>query len=168
MNSCKYQRERETFSITINERAENVFPLACPYEELKWIDGWSYHLIRSESGRNENNCVFSETMSAPHVMGEAFSGPTVWYTTRYDPEDYIIHFLLVRDSSLTKFEISMSDAGGGSTRVHWDMTITAIRPEANTAFDGGMGERMKLMMAFLGETLKHYCETGTMMVVKGN
>jgi hypothetical protein len=30
-----------------------------------------------------------------------------------------------------------------------------------------MGGRMKLMMAFLSETLKHYCETGTMLVVEG-
>ncbi len=159
-----FNRKHESFSISINSHVDTIFPLACPVEELKWINEWDYGMIYSDSGKNENNCIFTENMSARHIMGTERSEPTYWITTRYDPENHILHFLLVRSSTVTKLEIIMKAINPKETEVTWDMTITAITEEANAVFDETLKDRMKVMMAFLGHSLKHYCETGTILV----
>ena len=160
VKSDNLYRERETHSLRINAPRDRVFPLACPVEELKWIDGWAYEMIYSESGRNEEDCIFVEEMSAGHIMGPERTGRTFWVTTLYDPPGGIINFLLVRDTTLTRFEILMRDADRNATEVQWRMTITALSEEAHGSFDEGLKDRMRSMMVFLGESLKHYCETG--------
>ncbi len=167
MEHRNFPREHQVFSITIDAPVEEIYPLGCPVEELKWLDGWSYTMIYSDSGRNENNCIFSETMSAPVVMGNGKPGTTYWVTTLYDPVRYAKHWLLVRDSTVTKTEVTMKPLGSRRTEVTWDMTITATREEAAASFDKGMKDRMTMMMAYIGKSLKHYCETGTKLVFKG-
>ena len=166
MKYNSFKREHESFSISIDAPVEKIFPLACPVEELKWIDGWAYTLIYSDSGKNENNCIFTETMSAQHVMGTENPEPTCWITTLYDPANHIIHFILVRTSTVTKLEVAMRTVNPRVTEVAWDMTITAINAGADSILGETTKDRMKLMMAFLGHSLKHYCETGTMLILK--
>jgi hypothetical protein len=166
MEKNNFKREHESFSILINAPIETVFPLGCPVEELKWIDGWTYTMIYSDSGKNENNCIFTETMSAPFIMGTEKSEPTFWITTLYDSENYTKHWLLVRSTTVTKQENTMKALGPRLTEVTWEMTITAIKEEANAGFDAMMKERMKLTMIFLAQSLKHYCETGTKLIFK--
>lgn len=164
MKQNNFSREHESFTISINAPAEKIFPLACPVEELKWINGWAYSLVYSNSGKNENNCIFTEKMSAQHIMGAEKSEPTYWITTHYDSENHIIHWLLMRSSTVTKVEVTMKTVNPQETEVTWDMTITAISNEANSSFDETMKDRMKLMMTFLGHSLKHYCETGIILI----
>jgi hypothetical protein len=37
----------------VRARADECFALACPVAELAWIDNWQFHLLYSDSGRNE-------------------------------------------------------------------------------------------------------------------
>jgi hypothetical protein len=164
MKDKNFKREHESFSLSINAPAEKIFPLACPVEELKWIDDWTYNMIYSNSGKNENNCIFTEKISSPGVMGPEYSEPTYWVTTLYNSKDYIIHWLLVRSSTLTKLEFTLKTIAPRETETAWDMTITAIKDEAISSFDETMKDRMKLMMIFIGQSLKHYCETGESLV----
>jgi uncharacterized membrane protein len=159
-----FKREHESFSISINASVEKIFPLACPVEELKWINGWDYTMVYSDSGKNENNCIFTENMSAQHIMGTEKSELTYWVTTLYDQANQIIHFVLLRSSTVTKLEIVMKTINPQESTVTWDMTITAINGEAGSVFNETLKERMMLMMTFLGHSLKHYCETGTILV----
>jgi hypothetical protein len=168
MEKNHFKREHESFSIIINAPVETVFPLGCPVEELKWIDGWAYTMIYSDSGKNENNCIFTETMSASFIMGAEKTEPTFWITTLYDSENYIKHWVLVRSSTITKYEVSSKRLSPCETEVLFDMTITAIKDEANSRFDAALKERMKQMMTFLGQSLKHYCETGTKLITRVN
>ena len=50
----------------IKASSGNIFPLACPVEELRWIPEWDYQLIYSKSGVNETNCIFNEDKSGAH------------------------------------------------------------------------------------------------------
>ena len=164
MKYNNFNREHESFSISINAPVEKIFPLACPVEELKWINAWAYSMVYSNSGKNENNCIFIENMSAQHIMGTEKSEPTYWVTTLYDSENHVIHFLLVCSSTVTKLEIIMRMVNPQDAEVTWDMTVTAIKDEANSSFDETMKDRMKLMMTFLGHSLKYYCETGMILI----
>ena len=164
MANNNLMRQHESFSISIDAPAEKIFPLACPVEELKWINGWDYNMIYSDSGKNENNCIFTENMSAQHIMGTEKSELTYWATTLYDQANQIIAFILLRSSTVTKLEIVMKTINPQATTVTWDMTITAINGEAGSVFNETLKERMMLMMTFLGHSLKHYCETGTILI----
>jgi hypothetical protein len=164
MEQFNFKREHESFTLTISASVEKIFPLACPVEELKWIKDWAYNMIYFGSGRNENNCIFTENISASGIMGSEFSEPTYWITTLYNPYDHVIHWLLIRSSTVTKLEFSVKSLSLGESEVVWDMTITAIKEEANSAFDETIKNRMKLMMAFIGHSLKSYCETGTIFI----
>lgn len=162
MKQTSLKREHESFSILINAPAEKIFPLACPVEEEKWFWNKSdYTMLYSDSGNNENNCIFKEEMSGPHIMGSGKAETTYWVTTLYDKVNYIIHWLHIRPSTVTKFEVINKKVSSGATEVTWDMTITALKEEAHSAFDETMKDRMKQMMEFIGLSLKHYCETGT-------
>ncbi|MCP4131062.1 MAG: hypothetical protein GY754_08790 [bacterium] len=164
MNNQNFLREQESFSINIKASADSIFPLACPVEEEKWIHGWDYNMIFSISGKNENNCIFSEEMSAGHVQGPEKAESTFWNTTLYNKKDSVVHFLLVRSLTVSKLEITMKETGSGETEVIWSMTMTAVSEEGNSLFDETVKGRMKLMLGFLANSLKHYCETGTMLV----
>ena len=165
MNRNNFKREHESFSLVINASAEKIFPLLCPVEEQKWFwDESDYSMIYSDSGYNENNCIFLENTSGPFLMKSNMAEPTYWVTTLYDKGNYVIHWVHVRSSSITKQEVSLKVIGPLETEVTWDKTMTAIKEEANSSFDVAMKDRMKLMLTFVGQSLKHYCETGTMLV----
>ena len=165
MNHTNFKREHESFSLSINAPAEKIFPLLCPVEELKWFWNESdYTMVYSDSGKNENNCIFTEEMSAPFLMASKIAESTYWITTLYDKENYIVHWVHVRNSTVTKQEVTLKVIGPRETVVTWDKTMTAIKEEANPSFDAEMKPRMKMMMSYIGQALKHYCETGTRLV----
>ncbi len=162
MSKNTFKRAHESFAITIKAPSEAIFPLACPVEEEKWIwEASDYTMIYSESGTNEKNCIFSEEMSAPHLMGPGDAGSTCWVTTRYDKDNFVIHWVHVRRSTIGIYELSLREKNAHETELMLDMTLTAIKEEANARFDENMRERMRMMMEYIGRSLKHYCETGT-------
>ncbi|MCD6584520.1 MAG: hypothetical protein J7K96_02045 [Desulfobacteraceae bacterium] len=83
-----------TFNIKIQADPDAVFALACPKEELKWIDRWQYDMIYSDSGKTENNCIFREKMSGRFVLN-ATDIDTYWHTTLYYRLSRRFHSLLI-------------------------------------------------------------------------
>ena len=163
MRPSKAKREHCTHQREIAAPVNVVFPLACPVEEYKWIDGWQCEMIFSEGGKNENNCIFSEEMSAPVLFPSADLGATNWYTTLWDTAGHKVHFVLITSLSVAKYEVEMQDKGDGNTLVQWDFTLTALNDEGNRHMDDATAGRMTGMMTFLGDSLKHYCETGEIL-----
>jgi hypothetical protein len=158
-NALRVQSQHE---VVINAPPESIFPLACPVGELKWIDNWRFDLIYSESGVNENNCIFAEEMSSPVLFQTG--GKIYWHTTLHDREGQRIHFLLVSEGkSLMKWEASFEEQGTGSTRVRWSVTLTSLSDEVDKIGAKQLQERLFAIISFLGEALKHYCETGEML-----
>jgi hypothetical protein len=150
------------YSVEINAPAESIFPLLCPVEELKWIYGWTFDMVHSDSGINEKYCVFAERMSAAHLTGFDQPGPTRWITTEYDRAGRAVNFVLVQAFTLTTLEVRVRDEGGRS-RAAFSMTMTALDDKGAELLSGAAPAGMSLMMEFLGRSLKHYCEHGTML-----
>ena len=163
MRSSKSKRIHRTHQVAVQAPIDKVFPLACPIEEYKWIDGWQCDMIYSEGGRNENNCTFSEEMSAPALFPSASLGATIWYTTLWDTAGHRVHFALITSLSVAKFEVEMQNRGDGNTLVIWDFTLTALNEEGNRHMNDATADGMTGMLTFLADSLKHYCETGEIL-----
>ncbi len=146
----------------INARAREIFPLACPVEELKWIDGWKYEMVYSKSGGNETHCIFTEDFSGPVLFDAPVT--TTWFTTMYDPEATRVHFVLAAgDKALIKLDIDLKDLGEGVSSCQWLFTFTTLNEEADNAIDDTIEEKIMTILTFLGSSLKHYCETGEIL-----
>ena len=149
--------------ITIKADADAMFALTCPKEELKWIDQWQYEMIFSDSGKNENNCIFKESMSGLFVLN-APDIDTYWHTTLYDHVSRRFHALLIYGSAAAgKFEFDAKDSGNGISEASWGLTFTALNEQGNRFADDTLKDRMSGMLQFLGESAKHYLETGKML-----
>ncbi len=149
---------RETL---IGAQPSRVFPLLCPVEELKWIEGWNFRMIYSEGGRNEEQCIFAERITGPHLFGADAPEETRWITTAWEPDRGRAQFVLMRGDAVSVLEIALA-GGEGGTMVRFDMTMTALVDTGAGRIDGAVSG-MELMLAFLAQSLKHYCETGTML-----
>ena len=162
MSSFTAKRMQVTQEGRINAPVDQVFPLACPYEEYKWIDGWDCEIIYSESGKVEDGCIFTEKRSLP-LLHDAEGGVTTWYAVLYDPDDFRLHFVLLTDISVIKYKIEMEAAGDGETLVKLDLLLTARNQRGNTFIVSDGRKKVSAMLMGLGRMLKHYCETGEML-----
>ena len=114
------------FTIRIQADPDAVFALACPKEELKWIDQWQYDMIYSDSGKNENNCIFKEKLSGLFVLN-APGMDTYWHTTLYDWESRRFHALLIYgNAGAGKFELEIAGSDNGASKADWRLTFTAL------------------------------------------
>jgi hypothetical protein len=167
-NHFKAKRISADCNIKIKAGADAVFALACPVEELKWIDNWKFDMIFSTSGKNENNCIFKESMSGLFVLNSPET-ETYWYTTLYDAVTHRFHALLMYGNKAAgKFEFKTKQNADGYSTAHWGLTYTALNEEGNTLADESLQDRMIGMLNFLGESSKHYLETGEMLRVTGS
>ena len=163
------RREHVTHEMTISGDIDECFLLACPVAELKWIDGWEFDLIYSQSGRNETGCVFAEPSSGLSMLRMP-GASTVWYTTRYDTERHVFQALwMTRDLTIANWEIRMTDLGGGQTRVRWSLAYVGLGEAGNRLLnEAGLDQRMKRGLRFLATSLKHYVETGELYRLSGH
>jgi hypothetical protein len=138
-----------------------VFPMACPVEELRWIPDWDYQLLYSKSGVNETNCIFTEDKSGPHFFGKPLT--TTWVTNLHDPENYRIVFQLnFGEKAVIRFCFEIQEVGIKVSRCKWHMVFTALDEEADRMEDEIIRTKLEMVMTFLAEALKAYCETGEM------
>ena len=164
MSDFKAKRIRIANEGQIRAPVSQVFPLACPHEEYKWIDGWDCDIIYSDSGKVENGCIFTEKRSVP-LLHDSDGGVTTWIAVLHDPRTYRLHFVLMTDISAIKYAIEMEDAGDDVTTIKLDFTLTALNQRGNHFIESGGEEKVGMMLAGLGHMLKHYCETGRMLKV---
>ena len=163
MSNFKAKRVCVTHEERIKATPDECFSLACPVEELKWIDNWRFDMIYSDSGRNEDNCIFREDMSGTAVLNLPGLS-TYWYTTLYDTADHRFHSLLMYgDKAVSRFEFEAGDDGDGYSIGSWRLTYTALNEEGNDIADESLKDRMLFMLTFLGRSAKHYLETGEML-----
>jgi len=156
----KAKRIQVTHRERVKASAEQFFSLACPVEELKWIDSWQFDMIYSESGKNENNCIFKESMSGLFVLNRPELS-TCWYTTIYDTGKYRFDALLLYGSvAAGKFEFHIAEEDKDFSTGLWMLTYTSLSEDGNNIIDESFKDRMLGMLTFLGKSAKHYLETG--------
>jgi len=162
VDSRQAQRQGVEHEMTITGDIDECFALACPVAELLWIDDWKFDLIYSESGRNETGCIFLEPGTGLSIVRSPGAN-TYWYTTRFDTEQHRFEAIwLTRDLTIARWELNMTDLGGGQTRVLWSLVYTGLGLEGSRIIgESGFDERMKRALSFLATSLKHYVETGS-------
>lgn len=143
--------------VSIDAPANEVFPLASPIEEYKWIPGWKCDLQHCPNDTVELGVVFGEIFSAPFLVGN-ISGVTTWTTVFYDPEDYCIHFRLENKHSTSVYKIEFEDNGERNTGGKLDFTYTAKTPKGNRLVENGVETKLNIMLTVLRAELKYYAE----------
>jgi len=157
MADFEAKRLVKEYVYNIDAAPEKVFPLLCPVREYDWIEGWSCELIHSESGVAENNCVFKTTFPD---LGEA-----TWVVSRYDKESFIIEFVIVYpDAIAEKLDIALEAGEGGGSVIRWTRTYTGLSEKGNRLIEHFGDEMIDSRMAWLNESLNHYCSTGKKLV----
>ena len=150
----------------IKASPEQIFPLLCPIQEYKWIDGWQCEMVYSDGGAIENNCIFKEEKTSPILFD--LSVPTYWVVSLYMPEEYRIQFILLMGTMATaKIDVEVQDLGGTVSSVTWTFTITSLNDEANKIIGAATEQKAKLLLTILGRSLKHYCETEKLFRLNG-
>lgn len=150
-----------SYEIVLRGGADECFALACPVAELHWIDNWQFHLLYSDSGRNEDDCIFIEAVSGFAVHRVARSD-TYWYTTLYDPAARRHHAaLLTGDFIIGKWTLEGDPQDDGNSRMRFALTDTGLTEEGNRIIsESGFEARVANMLRFLASSAKHYIETG--------
>ena len=159
--STAYKRVEAAVTREIMASPQKIFPLACPVEELRWRPEWDYQLIYSKSGVNETNCIFNEDKSSLLFFEKPMT--TTWITTTHDPDRYLVIFQInLAGKAVMRMETRFRAVGKNVSSGTWHMVFTALDDEANAMPVETIQAKMELMMAFLADLLKHYCETGEM------
>jgi len=162
MTESKPKTARSAFPVSIKAPVDQVFPLASPVEEYKWIPGWKCNLLHCPNDRVELGTIFSEISSAPFLMG-SFQGKTTWIVVLYDPERYRIHFRLDNKVSSSIYKIELKDNGEGGTEGKLDFTFNATNKRGNKLVEKNLEGKIHIMLSILNAMLQHYCETNEML-----
>jgi hypothetical protein len=145
--------------VEIKAPAERIFSLLCPVAEYDWIDGWDCRLVYTRRGENEDGCVFTEGIMGPVLVGSPVT--SIWVTNRYDTEYHRIQFVIfTNDLAVVRYDVALTGKEGGLTRVDMNFEITAVDGKIGRLGDEEIRARLMTIVAFLSESLKHYCETG--------
>ncbi len=160
MTTPKSVRRTGRHEETIEATMEKLFPLACPVAEYKWIDGWDFDMVYSESGVMEKHCIFTERSTGAFLFDEPDLEST-WVVCDNDRDARWLRVVLViGDRAAGMFEIDGQELGDGSTKVIWNYTITGLNEDGNQALAALEPTKIDTMLGFLGKSIKHYCETG--------
>lgn len=148
----KARRVSRSYSQTIHASPEIVFPLLCPVREAEWLDGWTYHLIYSESGYAEEGCVFSTS-----YQGEK---DTLWIITKQDKNNHEIQFVrFTPDSRTCVLDILVKPKEDIST-VYITYTYTAISNEGNLFIQGFTEDKFLDAVRFWETSMNYFLKTG--------
>ncbi len=159
------ERIKISFQGSIGASSGKIFPLLCPKREEEWIDDWdadAYKLISTKSGFNEKNCVFQENFTKKFLFRE--NGPTTWLTAVYEPEQFILEFLLIFDDmAVMNRAIRLVESKSHTTTCQWSDTITSLSGPWNESVRQRLETQLKAFSYYLGVILKYYCEAGKIL-----
>ncbi len=139
-----------------NGNINEVFPLLCPVREADWLDGWTYKMIKSNSGIIERDCVFT----TPH-HGKF---ETVWHVTQYDSLNYKIEFLRVTPAeNVVRINIHLEKINNEQTAVLIDYQYTALNEKQNEFIKTNLNKTFHESMKWWEKAINHYLEFGNML-----
>ena len=151
---------------TIRATPEEIFPLACPVAEYKWIDGWDFEMVYSECGAMEKHCIFRERLTGAFLFADPELEST-WVVCDNDRDSrWLRAVLLVGNRAAGMFEVDGEEQPNGSTTVVWNYVITGLDRATNEVLTALEPGRIDTMLGFLGKSLKHYCEAGEKLAGK--
>ena len=155
MNMSKFKKDRKSHIVKLDGTPEQIFPLLCPVREEEWIIGWerdTYELIYTESGFNEEGCIFKTTY--PDGID------SLWVCTKYDKVNHEVEFLVhIKDTSIRKTNILLTANADQTTNAKFEYTVTAISENGNISVDH-LEEMTVSSVSRLGKMINYYLHNG--------
>lgn len=153
----KYLRTRKSHTVKVNAIPERILPLLCPVREDEWLPGWKggYELVYSESGFNEEGCVFR--------LHRSFDTEAIWTCLVFDETAYeVVFHICVRDMMVYRFSIKLTENGEGATDAVFDYVYTAVTEKGNAFIASHTNEEMREGVEYLARMLNLYFKHGRM------
>jgi len=150
------------YELLINAPVKDIFPLACPVMEYKWINGWKCELINCPNGFVELGCVFKEIMTAPIFIGSICS-KTTWTNIKSDTNNFQRHYELKNKISTTLWKIEMFPQKNSSTKVVFESTYKTNTKKGEKLIKNDLSKKLHFILSMIGTEMKYYCENGKMM-----
>lgn len=142
-------RAVRTYTQQLIGTPEQVLPLLCPVREADWIEGWDPHLVISESGLAEPDCVFTT---------DAENTEAVWYVTRHRP-GFVEMLKITPGVTACRLTIELAEAAHGC-----DATVTyahtSLGPAGDEFVAGFSAEYYEGFVREWEARLNHYLRTG--------
>lgn len=155
MNTSKFKKSKKSHTVKLHGTPDAIFPLLCPVREEEWTVGWekdTYELIYSESGFNEEGCIFRT--SYPNGFD------TLWVCTIFDKDKHEVEFLVnVKDLVIRKMNILLSPDENNMTDACFEYTVTAITENGNAIVEN-LDEDVKKSATGLGMMINYYLQNG--------
>jgi hypothetical protein len=148
----------KTATFMLNGTPQQVFPLLCPERELDWLPGWEYEMIYSQSGYNEEGCIFRTT--------KPYGVEIIWSSVNFDSQNYTIDFLNVASGLFViKFGIQLVEMKEKGCEITFTQIYTGISEAGNRLIEDAVGGNFQKSMAQIEKTLNHYLATGSKLNV---
>lgn len=155
MNMNEFKKNKKSHTVKLHGTPDSIFPLLCPVREEEWTVGWekdTYELIYTESGFNEEGCIFRT--SYPNGFD------TLWVCTLFDKDKHEVEFLVnVKDLVIRKMNILLTAGENNMTDARFEYTVTAITEKGNTVVEN-LEEDVVKSASGLGMMINYYLENG--------
>jgi hypothetical protein len=133
-----------------------VFPLLCPVAEAKWVPGWQYRLLYSQSGLVELGCVFI----TPNEDGTE----STWVTTEHDPANLRVGFVWVNPGLVTaQIQIELHPEPESQTEARIRYTYTGLSEKGNREVERFNQAWFQTKMQGWETAINHYLQTGKLI-----
>lgn len=158
MRVTKPNRVTRTFTQKLVAEPSKVFPLLCPVREADWIEDWDPHVVFSQSGVAEPDCVF---------ITEAGPSDAIWYITRHEPGNGFVEMIKITPAvTASKLTIQLRPVEGGSEAIITS-TLTSLGPEGDTFVASFTEEYYKQLMRDWEVRINHYLSHGSVLRAGG-
>lgn len=151
----KAERVQRSATIELNGPVETVFPLFGPIREKDWAHGWNPQVIYPNDTLVAKNMVL-RTHGGLHGSGE----PYTWVVVRYEPENFLIEYLVSTSERLWFITVSCSPAGP-NTSATITYSYTGLTDEGNKKNKKAIDDMYASELKDWEVAVNHYLRTGT-------
>lgn len=155
----KRNRTIKTYTMNLEAKPDDIFPLLCPVREYEWIQPWQCEMVYTDSGLAELDCVFKTNFPE--------DGPEdTWVVSRYEPPR-CIEFVRMNTIRSIRYGIEVIPRADGGSHAVWKQVITGLNAEGDAFVAGYRDEAYHEEMGILQNMLNHYFRTGEMLKIMG-
>jgi len=153
----KRNRTTKIYTMKIDARPDDIFPLLCPVREYDWIQPWQCEMVYTDSGRAELDCIFKTNFPEDGTED-------TWVVSRYEPPQYI-EFVRINSIRSIRYGIEITQQDDESSQAVWKQVITGLNPEGDNFVAGYSDEAYYKKMGILQKMINHFLKTGGMLKI---
>ncbi len=152
MEISKPIRVSRSYTQSLLDSPEKVFPLLCPVRETEWVNNWDPRLVISASGLIESDCIF--------VMPDE-PGDSIWIVTQWNPDSFFVEFIkVIPGYTVGRIDIQLRRSKAEHTLADITYCFTALSPAASQFIDRFTEDYYESFMKEWESEMNHFLETG--------